>query len=172
LEVRRLDILKDPVEEAAYDLVTARAVLHHIQSPEKAAQRMIAALKPGGWLLCIEPDMLPATATEPEPVRAFWHGWLQWSAAVGIDYFIGRKMPARLSEFGMEAVSAEGCTALYCGGSPWATYWVETIQELQSRLLTSGFVTDELLTAFYDSYNNPQYWTSAITFTASWGRNG
>ncbi len=52
---------EDAVEEDAYDLVTARAVLHHIQSPEKAIQRMLAALKPGGVFLSIEPDMLPAT---------------------------------------------------------------------------------------------------------------
>src|SRR5690348_7676729 len=32
LEVRRVNIIEDAVEHDAYDLVTARAVLHHVQS--------------------------------------------------------------------------------------------------------------------------------------------
>jgi SAM-dependent methyltransferase len=44
LEVRQLNILEDAVEDCAYDLVTARAVLHHIESPEKAVRRMLGVL--------------------------------------------------------------------------------------------------------------------------------
>jgi ubiquinone/menaquinone biosynthesis C-methylase UbiE len=82
LEVRQLDILKDSVEPGAYDLVTARAVLHPVKSPKKAVQHMVRFLKPNGVLLSIEPDFLPATAATPEPLRAFWQAWLQWSASV------------------------------------------------------------------------------------------
>lgn len=46
LEVRRLDILRDPVESRAYDLVTARAVLHHLSDPEWAIHQMAAMLAP------------------------------------------------------------------------------------------------------------------------------
>jgi 2-polyprenyl-3-methyl-5-hydroxy-6-metoxy-1,4-benzoquinol methylase len=51
LEVRQINILEDAVEEGSYDPVTARAVLHHITSAEKAVRRMLAALKPGGVFL-------------------------------------------------------------------------------------------------------------------------
>ena len=169
LEVRRIDILQDAVEEGAYDLVTARAMLHHLAAPKLAVQRMIAALKPGGVLLSIEPDFLPSTATEPETVARFWQGWLQWSRSVGINYFIGRGMPALLAELGLQDVAGEGHTAIYAGGSPWATYWLETLDELRPKLLESGYVTAELLSAFSAFYRDPHYWTSAISFTASWG---
>jgi 2-polyprenyl-3-methyl-5-hydroxy-6-metoxy-1,4-benzoquinol methylase len=36
LEVRQLDILKEKPEPGRYDLITARAVLHHIAKPERA----------------------------------------------------------------------------------------------------------------------------------------
>jgi SAM-dependent methyltransferase len=170
LEVRQLNILEDAVEEGSYDLVTARAVLHHTESPEKAVQRMLAALKPGGVFLSIEPDMLPATATEPESIRAFWQGWFQWSNSVGIDYFVGRKMPSLLFSLTLEAVAAEGHTALYNGGSPWATYWLETLKELRPRLTESGYVTEILMSEFDNRYSDPRFWTSAITFIAAWGR--
>jgi SAM-dependent methyltransferase len=169
LEVRQLDILTDEVEVAVYDIVTARAVLHHVKSPKKALEHMVRFLKPQGILLSIEPDFLPATATRPEPLRAFWQAWLQWSSSVGIDYFIGRKMPALLSATGLDRVCAEGTTALYRGKSPWAQYWIETLQELQPRLIDSGYVSRPLLSRFKRLYSDPQIWTSAITFVASWG---
>ncbi len=169
LEVRQLNIIDGPLEEGAYDLVTARALLHHLPAAREAVQRMIAALKPGGVLLSVEPDFLPATATEPETMRNFWQGWLAWSRSVGIDYFIGRKMPARLAESGLKRVGAEGNTAIYPGGSQWALFWVDTLQELQPKLVQSGYVNDHMLSAFGARYADPDYWTSAITFTASWG---
>jgi SAM-dependent methyltransferase len=169
LEVRQLDILKNEVEPAAYDLVTGRAILHHVKSPKKAVQHMVGFLKPHGVLLSIEPDFLPATAATPEPLRAFWQAWLQWSSSVGVDYFIGRKMPALLSAAGLDRVSAEGNTALYCGQSPWAKYWLDTLTELRPRLVESGYISRPLLSRFNRIYSDPRIWTSAITFVASWG---
>jgi SAM-dependent methyltransferase len=96
LETRRIDILRDEVEISSYDFVVARALLHHLASPRKALERMVSALKPGGVLLSIEPDMLPFTVAHPDAMNAFWQGWLKWSAAAGIDYFIGRRIPGWL----------------------------------------------------------------------------
>jgi hypothetical protein len=131
---------------------------------------MLAALKPGGVFLSIEPDMLTAAAAEPESVRAFWQGWLEWSKAVGIDYFIGRKMPSLLVGLSLEAVAAEGHTALYNGGSPWATYWLETLRELRPSLAGSGHFTEVLMSEVHNLYSDQHFWTSAITFVAAWGR--
>lgn len=170
LEVRKLNILEDPIEPAAYDLVTARAILHHVTEPQLAVERMLAALKPGGVFLSIEPDFLPATAAAPDSMRAFWQGWLAWSASAGVDYFIGRGMPALLARFQTKDVAAEGHTALYNGSSPWAVYWIETIQELRQRLFDSGHLTAALLDDFQRHYADPGYWTSAITFVAASAR--
>src|SRR5579884_3215226 len=57
LKVRRHDILADElVESAAFDLVHVRFVLMHLADPSRAVRRMVAALKPGGWLLAEEGD--------------------------------------------------------------------------------------------------------------------
>jgi SAM-dependent methyltransferase len=170
LEVRRIDVLNDPLEAGAYDLVTARALLHHLPARRQAVGNMIAALKPGGVLLSIEPDFLPATAAEPESMRAFWKGWLDWSVSVGIDYFIGQKMPSMLVELGLSDIGAEGHTAIYPGGSDWATYWLKTLKELGPKLLQSDHLSPELLSSFEKLYADASYWTSAITFIAAWGR--
>lgn len=170
LEVRRIDVMNDPLEEACYDFVTARALLHHLTDRKSALARMVRAVKPGGVFLSIEPDMLPCTVAEPESMRAFWRAWMKWSEQSGIDYFVGRKIPTWLDSLGLEDVAAEGHTAQFNGGSAWASYWVSTIRELAPSLMKSGDASREALDAFYARYQDPHYWTSVITFVASWGR--
>jgi SAM-dependent methyltransferase len=170
LEVRQLDILHGAIEEATYDLVVARALLHHLPGAHEALQRMVSALKPGGVLLSIEPDMLAATVAEPKALQTFWQGWLEWSVDAGIDYSIGRKIASWLDLLGMEQVSAEGYTPLFHGGSPWAEYWIETMRELRPRLLDSGHINANQFAEFDMRYRDPHYWTSVLTMVASWGR--
>ncbi len=170
LEVRQLDILHGPVEQAAYDFVVARALLHHLPDARRALQNMIAALKPGGVLLSIEPDMLPATVAEPQPMRVFWRGWLDWSMDAGIDYSIGQKVAGWLDSLEMEQAAAEGHMPIFNGGSRWATYWIETMLELQAKLLQSSRIAEQNFAEFFSLYRDPHYWTSVITFVATWGR--
>ena len=170
LEVRRIDILEDVIEEGCYDFVVARALLHHLTPPRKAVERMIAALKPRGVLLSIEPDMLPCTVSEPAAMRELWQGWLKWSVKAGIDYSIGRKIPAWLDSLGLEEIAGEGHTAQFNGGSRWAAYWTATIRELAPSLLKSGHITGKMLEEFHSCYHDPHYWTSIMTFIENWGR--
>ncbi len=170
LEVRHIDVLQDVIEDGDYDLVVARALLHHLTPAAKALERLVRALKPGGVLLSIEPDMLPCTATEPESIHTFWQGWLKWSVEAGIDYFIGRKIPAWLDSLGLKDIAGEGYSAQFNGSSDWAEYWTQSVRELAPSLLKSGAVTEKTLEEFYVRYQDPHYWTSVMTFTANWGR--
>lgn len=170
LEVRRIDVLNDEIEQAAYDLVVARALLHHLPDAETALKRMAGAVRPGGAWLSVEPDMLPCTVAEPASMRSFWRGWLDWAAEAGIDYFVGRKISAWLDSLGFQEVAGEGRTPLFNGGSDWARYWVETVQELAPALMRSGHVTAAMLEDFTRCFDDAHYWTSPLTFVATWGR--
>src|SRR5213596_878361 len=101
LELRQADIVAGPVERGSFDLVTARAVLHHVVDAEAAIKNLAASVRPGGALLLIEPDFLPVSVAEPPEVRAFWDGWLAWSRERGIDYYIGRELAPRLAALGL-----------------------------------------------------------------------
>ena len=48
LEPRQADICAGPVEPGGFDLVTARAVLHHVADAEAAIRNLAASLAPGG----------------------------------------------------------------------------------------------------------------------------
>jgi hypothetical protein len=67
-------------------------------------------------------------------------------------------------------MSLEKDTAQFNGGSDWAMYWTETMRELAPSLVKSGYVAGKMLEEFHARYQDPCYWTSVITFTASWER--
>jgi SAM-dependent methyltransferase len=170
LEIRQGDIRAGPVSPGGFDLVTARAVLHHVADADAAIANLVASVCPGGAILLIEPDFLPVTIAEPPDVRAFWDGWLSWSRRQGIDYMIGRRLPARLAAVGLQQIGATAETALYNGGSPWARYWQQTVLELRGRLVGSGELDDAVIEAFLAQCDDPAWWTQTIAFTAVHGR--
>ena len=170
LELHQADILAGPVERGAFDLVTARAVLHHIADPEAAIANMIASLREGGALLLIEPDFLPISIAEPQEVRAFWNGWLAWSRERGVDYHIGRTLADRLASLGLTQISGIAETAIYNGGSLWADYWIETVTELHANLIRSGKLDEALVDKFLTYCADSNWWTQTIAFTAVHGR--
>ena len=98
-------------------------MLHHIGNSGAAVANLVASARPGGAILLIQLDFLPVTIAEPPEIRAFWDGWLAWSRAQGIDYVLGRRPPAMLAEAGLTDVRVMAETAVYNGGSNWASYW-------------------------------------------------
>ena len=170
LELRNADIVAGPVERGTFELVTARAVLHHVADAQAAIANMALGLKPGGALLLIEPDFLPVSVAEPPEVRAFWDGWLTWSRERGIDYHIGRTLAPRLASLGLTNISGTAETAVYNGGSLWADYWIDTIAELRDDLITSGKFDERLIDKFLAYCADSNWWTQTIAFTAVHGR--
>ena len=159
LELRQDDIVAAPVDRRSFDLVTARAVLHHVANVEAAIGNLVASLRPDGAILLIEPDFLPVSVAEPPEVRAFWNGWLAWSRERGIDYQIGRTLAPRLAALGLTQISGTAETAIYNGGSPWADYWTQTITELRDDLISSGKLNDALVDMFLGYCADPSWWT-------------
>jgi SAM-dependent methyltransferase len=166
LEFRQGDILAGPVDPGAFDLVTARAILHHVADAELAVANLAASVAPGGAILLIEPDFLPVSVAEPSPIKEFWDGWLAWSREQGIDYHVGRKLAPLLASNGLEQIEGTAETAVYNGGSPWAEYWTDTVAELRGPLIVSGHLDDKLIDAFLAHCSDPAWWTETISFTA------
>ena len=154
-----------------FDLVTARAVLHHVADAEVAITNLVASLRTGGVLLLIEPDFLPVSIAEPPEARAFWEGWLAWSRERGIDYHIGRTLAPRLAAPGLTQISGTAETAIYNGGSTWANYWTLTINELRDDLIGSGKLNVALVDTFLNHCADSNWWTQTIAFTAVSGRS-
>ena len=73
IAVRHHDILNDELEDAHYDLVHCRFLLMHLSQPQRAVERMAAAVRHGGWLCLEESDYSAAGAVDPtHPLAAYF----------------------------------------------------------------------------------------------------
>ena len=113
VEIRQLDILEDEIEADNYDLVHARFLLMHVSSPERALAKMVAAIKPGGWLLVEDGDYANFAAVDHDHALSavfdatFRKELAFYVASLQLDPLIGRKLPAlvkrlELSDFDHE----------------------------------------------------------------------
>ena len=61
--VLRHDLLRDQLPEASFELVHVRLMLAWLKNPARGLAKLIAALKPGGWLLAEELDCISVVAS-------------------------------------------------------------------------------------------------------------
>ena len=114
VELRRHDIGVDPLPECAFDIVHARAVLTFVPERQSALLRMVAALKPGGWLLVEElvPPVTEALDPPDEPdveiARKGRHAIVEIIRRRGGDPLFARELPELVTAAGLTDFGAEG----------------------------------------------------------------
>ena len=107
VEVRRCDITQDDIEPASYDLVHCRALLAHMNDPADVLRRMVAALRPGGWLVAEEADYCTVESLDPaHPLAEAFHSCFRariefLSATNVMDLRYGRVLPLHMESLGL-----------------------------------------------------------------------
>jgi len=105
LRVKEHDIGQSPLD-GEYDLVHTRNVLCHVPERERAFAHLVAAVRPGGWLLVEDVDFFGAGATYP-PNDAFERitdAIVTLMQRAGADPFFGRKLPSWVADAGFASM--------------------------------------------------------------------
>ena len=152
LEVRVHDVVSEPLDPDAFDLVHSRDVLEHIPQREAVLDKMAAAVKPGGWLVAEDVDFISALRVEgfgeQTELTTFegkmWTAGMESMAARGVDGEYGRRLPWRLAARGLTDIGAEVRGGLATAGSPAATLVALSTSQLRPLLLEGGMTEDEL----------------------------
>lgn len=171
LEARRHDLTGEDFPEAAFDLVHTRWLLHHLPHPEQAIRRMVAALRPGGWLLVEEVDFFPVHTSTSQLYTDFMVALTGTVvAASGRDCFWARALPALVAAQGLAEVRAEGDFAVLSGGSPMGEFYRISGEQMRDKVLSSGALTAERFDAALALLADPAFWAFAGAGVAVWGR--
>lgn len=173
LEVRRHDIVTDPLPEVAFDLVHSRLVLLHLPEREKALARMVAALKPGGWLVDEEFDssMSPDPSVNPNEVLSKTYvAMTRIMDSRGIDRHFGRRLFERLRAHGLVRVAAEGRILMWHGQSPGASLLRSNYEQLRSAMIDAGYVSEEEFNQDLARLDDPSFIMPSPILWAAWGR--
>jgi ubiquinone/menaquinone biosynthesis C-methylase UbiE len=173
LEVQRHNIVTDPLPEATFDLIHSRLVLLHVPERERALARMVAALKPGGWLIDEEFDISisPDPTANPGEVRSkTFVAMNRIMDGRGVDRSFGRRLFERLRAHGLQSVDAEGRAFMWHGGSPGALLLRSNYEQLRGAMVAAGYVTDEEFDEDVARLDDPSFFMPSPILWAVWGR--
>lgn len=176
VEVRRHDILGDDLEAARYDLVHCRALLSHLPSPEAALARMVAALKPGGWLLAEEADYRSFGAADPGHPAAERFDTVTGAMFDGlrsaglVDPYFGRRLGALFGNLELAGVAHEGITWVNRGGDKGARLTQMHVELARKALVAGGILTHDECDELIGICDDPSFDFVDVTSFAAWGR--
>jgi SAM-dependent methyltransferase len=171
--VLRHDITQADLPEGGFDLVHARLLLEHLPNRDLAVERMVAALKPGGWLLLESVDYVSGVAvsalgaTEHERTQSVR---LRLMHAAGLDAEYGRKLPAVLKAQGLKDVNSEGRVWVMAGGSAAARWFRLSMEQLRGTLVGDGKLSDQEVDRMLELFENPEWSALTPIIMAAWGR--
>ena len=175
-EVRRHDVAADPPPEpGTFDLVHARLVLVHVPDRARALATMVAALRPGGWLLVEDADtaLQPLACLEesgPAQRRAnqLRGAFRELLTHRGGDLRYGRTLPRALREAGLVDVAASGSFPV--GGPACDRLEAATIRHVRGELLAAGLAEDAQIDAHLAAVDAGELDLTLAPLISAWGR--
>jgi SAM-dependent methyltransferase len=170
VEVRRHDLLGEPLPEATFDVVHARNLLMHLPAHLVALRRLLAAVRPGGWLAVSEPDFNGLAVFPPSAAwRRAWSVFCDAVIAGGWDPGYGTRLGGDIEALGLVEIEVEARTRRTRGGAVFAHLFANTLGRLEERMLALGAAGDDLAAA-QRLLRDPTVTYQAPTFTIAWGR--
>jgi ubiquinone/menaquinone biosynthesis C-methylase UbiE len=177
IEIQRHDIAIDPLPTQLFDLIHARLVLFHVPTREQVLQRMVTALRPGGWLVLDEFDRslidlsYPTTDVAASALYQKMFAALgQLMEARGIDPTWGRSLYRRLRALGLVEVGMEGYVVVWEGRSPGASLMRANFEQVREEAVNAGFITNEEVAQVLTLLDDPDFAISAHMMFTAWGR--
>lgn len=174
VEVRRHDVLTDPLPTGFFDLALARLVLEHLPDPDVALAKMIDAVRPGGWVVVEDFELLPGVATEEhgiaERISKTMAAMRHVSAAAGAHQRLGRSLASRMRVQGLKNVEAEGRILLWRGRSTGAALSRLNFAQLREPILATGLVTHAEFEADMAALDDDASETRSPILWTAWGQ--
>lgn len=166
------DITEDRLPTERFDLIVARMVLQHVPQRTEVLEKLVSALKPGGWLQIDEVD----TAYEPvlEAVdTALYEKFLAAKTrhlrSRGGDPEWGRKVPVAMRTAGLVDVDTSPHIGTRNAGSPELGLQLNHTYHLRDGLLAAG-MTEEDLTRVREVMRDPGFRAASSVLFSVQGR--
>jgi 2-polyprenyl-3-methyl-5-hydroxy-6-metoxy-1,4-benzoquinol methylase len=174
VEVLVHNIVTDFLPEGAFDLIHARLVLIHLPEREQVLARLVAALRPGGWLVDEELDsasLLPDRTKYPgEILLKTQLAMMRLMDDRGVERRFGRMLFERLRSLGLAAVDAEARMSMWHCGSPGASLMRANFEQLRGAMISGGYITEQEIVRDIAQLEDAHFMTPSPIMWTAWGR--
>jgi SAM-dependent methyltransferase len=167
----------DDLPDSEFDLVHLRLVLAWLAEPFAALERLVRALRPGGWLVAEEMDFVSLV---PDPRMAADSGALFARVAGAHDAVLtdqhsfdpsyGRRLAGDLADAGLVDLGSEGRVSMWHGAQTGGRVWRLTLEQLREPMVASGRVTESDVDAAIALCDDPSLSLMSQITMAAWGR--
>jgi SAM-dependent methyltransferase len=174
VEVRQHDVVTDPLPTGSFDLALARLVLEHLPDPDVALAKMVDAVRPGGWVVVEDFELLPGAATDEhgiaDRISKTMAAMRHVSAAAGAHQRLGRSLAGRLRLQGLTDVDTEGRVLVWRGRGTGAALSRLNFEQLREPILATGLVTVAEFDADMAALDDGTFETRSPILWTAWGR--
>lgn len=177
VEIQQHDIGTDMLPAETFDLIHARLVLIHVPTRLEALTRMVAALKPGGWIVIEDFDSLLIDRSYPiqDSAHAALYqkmltALLQLRVARGAEFDWGRRLYGRLVERGLVDVGIEGHHTIHNGNSPGSRLDRANFEQIRTEAVNAHLTTEQEVDAVLTLLEDPNFVFSSPLMVTAWGR--
>ncbi|HVW32851.1 MAG TPA: methyltransferase domain-containing protein [Acidimicrobiia bacterium] len=190
LELRRHDIVNDPLPDEEFDLIHCRLVLEHLPARAEVLARLAGALAPGGWLVIEEmtfSGQRGATRKGALAIGGLLRGMAVLMQRNGFSLSWGREVPIHLRRAGLTEIGAVGTQLVLIGGTEsidWArpslrrfrqllvdvSVWPAPVQRAVRAVPAIQGLLARPIDALERLLDDPDFVYLAPSFVSSWGR--
>jgi ubiquinone/menaquinone biosynthesis C-methylase UbiE len=153
------DILQyNPAEQ--FDVVSAARVLQWVANPKEILLRMVALLKPGGYISVLDynHEKIQWSPAVPESMNRFYKAFLQWRKDAGMDNKIAEHLANMFEETGLKNITVSNHSELTNStDTDFAKHihiWAIVAATRGKQMVSDGYITEAERTAAEKDYQN------------------
>ncbi|HEX4586802.1 MAG TPA: class I SAM-dependent methyltransferase [Mycobacterium sp.] len=154
IEVRRVDLRTDTLAQDEFDLVHARLVLEHLSDRRQILDRLVATLRPGGWIVIEDYDW-SCFGFEGEQIGFgdLADVILDFMAKAGFERDYGRRVVSDIEAAGLTEIRGEGRARLIDSTSPGFDFFRLSYESLRGAIVKAGLLSAEEAEAASSGFN-------------------
>jgi SAM-dependent methyltransferase len=159
----------------SFDLAHERLVLITLTSPQAVVDEMVRVVRPGGWVMTQNVDWITWTC---EPAHPAWNCLLEALVRtlemIGLDPFIGRRMPALLRDAELTDITIEVSSHTEHAGEPNHLLLLQFADIFRDQIVSGGAMDAPQLARLTgelrDHLARPDTFTLQPLLFQAWGR--
>jgi len=155
--VHRLDVVTDALPTTSFDFVHTRLLLMHLPQRSEVLRKLVAALRPGGWILCEEQDIFPIIGAATGNYKDAWLSFARGMEAAGVNPTWVRTLPSSLEQLGLLNIMTDVRVPFFRGGSYEAQFWKLTWMQSMDKVVASGG-SREVIDSALVLFDDPTVW--------------